>query len=401
MSLRKVRLAAMSRHDLSPRFDIRPTILFLIVFYLTVLARVIFSPLVLTLESELGISHADSGSLFLIMSLGYSPMLLLSGFVSARIYHRGAIVISILLVGGAMLFVSLGSNLRLLRVGVFLVGVASGLYTASGLTALVRIVPERHTGKAIGLHEVAPNLATITAPLIALILLRRLSWRGITIVISGACVLVGLLFLAFEKGSRFPGEPPRLRVVKVFFRDRSFWVTSSFFVLAGCAALGVYSMLPTYLVSERGMSEVFSGTLISLSRFVGLPLVFTAGWLVDRVGYRLLLPVTVIGTALMTVLLGVLPTNVLPPAIVLQPLFAVTYFPAGLAALSRIGPPEKRNVAYSLVFPMTMVIGGGIYPYVLGLLGESGRFYLGFIILGFVMVGAIPFLRLTRERGSR
>ena len=145
------------------------------------------------------------------MSLGYSPMLLLSGFVSARIYHRGAIVLSIVLVGGAMLFVGLGSNLRMLRAGVFLVGVASGLYTASGLTSLVRIVPERHTGKAIALHEIAPNLSTITAPLIAIILLRRLSWRGITIVISGACLLAGLFFLAFEKGSRFRGEPPRIR----------------------------------------------------------------------------------------------------------------------------------------------------------------------------------------------
>ena len=374
----------------STRFDVRPILIYVVVFYLSVLARLIFSPLLLTIEEELSISHAGAGSLFFIISLGYSPMLLISGFVAARFNHRGAIVLSALGVGCSLLFVGLGSNLLVLRIGMLLIGMSSGLYTASGLTALVKIVPDRHTGKAIAVHELAPSLSSITAPLLALFLLRWLSWRGITVVLAAACIGTALVFLLVEKGSRFAGEAPSLRSIGIFLRAESFWILAVFFVLGGCAAMGVYSILPAYLVAERGMSPELSNPLISLARVIGVAILFASGWLVDRLGFRRLIVITTAATGLGTLLLGALPVQILPVAIVLQPLAVGAFFPAGLAALSKIGPPEKRNVAYSLMFPITVMLGGGVYPLILGVLGEAGRFYLGFIALGCLMLLSLP-----------
>jgi MFS transporter, NNP family, nitrate/nitrite transporter len=55
------------------------------IFFLNFLSKIILAPLLPTVELDLGISHGEAGSLFLLISAGYFVALPASGFVSARI----------------------------------------------------------------------------------------------------------------------------------------------------------------------------------------------------------------------------------------------------------------------------------------------------------------------------
>jgi NNP family nitrate/nitrite transporter-like MFS transporter len=98
-------------------------------------------------------------------------------------------------------------------------------------------------------------------------------------------------------------------------------------------------------------------------------------------------------TGISTLLIGVVPSRLIPFIIFCQPLFAVCFFPPAFAALSHIGSNETRNIVVSFTIPIAFLVGGGVVPNVIGFLGEKGFFSMGFIVTGgLILSGAIiPF----------
>lgn len=381
----------MSKSDGS--LPVRAILLYVFCFYLSILSRSIFSPLLLRIEQDLGISHGAAGSLYLLMSLGYAPVVFGSGYLASWIKHKGSIVIGMACLAATLLLLAFSSSLLMVRIGSFLLGMASGLYTASGIASIINITPDQHRGKAIALHEMAPNVASLSAPLIAIVLLPSLPWRGILVVIAVAALLSGALFWWRDKGALIYGVAPKLSSVRVYVTDRNFWIIAVFFMLNASAALGVYSILPTYLIDERGMGGVTANLLVSLSRIGSVFVIFLSGWLVDRFGTVKLVGASILLTAIPTLFLGLGGEVVLAVAVLVQPMVAVVFFTPAIASLSRIGPPESRNVAISLMTPMAVLVGGGIYPAILGVLGEAQNFAIGFVVLGILMLLSLPLLR--------
>ncbi|MCP4146678.1 MAG: MFS transporter, partial [bacterium] len=73
-----------------------------------------------------------------------------------------------------------------------------------------------------------------------------------------------------------------------------------------------------------------------------------------------------------------------------QPLFAVSFFPPAFAALSHIGSEETRNIAVSFTIPAAFLIGGGVVPTLIGILGDNGLFRAGFMAAGtFILLGTV------------
>lgn len=373
-------------------FRIGPVLLYTLVFHLAVLARLSFSPLLVTIERDLGVGHAAATSFFLLMSAGYAVAVLASGFLASAINHRGTILVSIFGVAVSMLLLSRTTSLLHFRIGGFALGLAAGLYTASGMASIMNLVEPRNVGKAISVHEAAPNLAAIIAPAIVVALLSFMPWRWILIVFAAGCAAAGTVFIAFDRSSKVRGEAPRFRTLRIYVRNPEFWALAGLFAFSAAAALGVYSVLPTYLVAERGYSDRLAAALIGVARVLGLGVVFGAGWIADHLGPRKLLLFTVMATAALTIALGVLPDSLLAVAVVLQPLVAVAFFPAALTQISRLGPPRSRNVALSLNIAIAVTVGGGLFPWLAGALGEAGRFFLSFAVLGGAMGVISPLL---------
>jgi NNP family nitrate/nitrite transporter-like MFS transporter len=354
-----------------------------------------------TIEKDLNTSHGEAGSLFLFVSLGYVVALLGAGMVSRRLFHRKTIVLSATTVGMMLVAIAFSRDLREMRLGLFMLGIGAGLYLPSGIATLTSLIRSADWGKGLAIHELAPNLSFVAAPMIAETLITWFSWREILALTGGVSACAGLAFALFGKGGEFPGETLSVRSCRQFFSKPAFWIMALLFSCAICGSLGVFAMLPLFLVAERGMDRNWANTLVALSRISGLAMGVVAGWMTDRLGPKRIMKGVFLLTGITTVLLGILPGSWLVGMVFLQPMLAVCFFPPGFVALSEIGTSGGRNVAVSLTVPLAFLLGAGAVPAGIGMMGDAGSFGLGLALAGgFILTGFIlsSYLRLPGKR---
>jgi len=378
----------MNTHPVPFRSQLGALLFLTAIFCLNFIARILMAPLIPSIEAELGVTHAEAGSLFLWISLGYFITLLGSGFVSTRLTHRGTIILSATTLGLVLMGISLCERIGTIRWAVFLLGMAAGLYLPSGIATLTALIDAKHWGKAIAVHEQAPNIGFVAAPLICEVLLRWVSWREILMLLGGTSILVAIAYAGLGKGGRFFGEAPGVASFKTLFNDAAFWIMIILFSLGIAGSMGIYTMLPLYLIAERGVDRSWANTLISLSRVPGVGMSFVAGWVNDRWGPKRTLCAVFLLSGTVTVLLGALRGFWILIMVFLQPAIAVCFFPPAFAALSAIGPPKVRNVAVSLTVPVAFFVGGGLIPAGIGMMGDIRSFDWGIgLVGGLILMG--------------
>jgi NNP family nitrate/nitrite transporter-like MFS transporter len=376
-------------------------LLFLVgIFLLNFLARIILSPLMPAVEKDLKIGHDEAGSLFFLLSFGYCVGLLASGFVSSRLYHRKTIFLSSIAVGFGLMIVSISHDLWAIRSGLIFLGMAAGFYLPSGIATVTGLVRPEHWGKAIAIHELAPNLGFLIAPLLAEALLGLFSWQNVLLLIGIGSIVGGGIFISWGRGGAFLGEAPDSKNLRSILVEPSFWMMIILFSLGIGASFGVYSMIPLYLVSEKGMERAWANSLLGLSRIPTVVIVLLSGWVTDRLGAKQTLRVIFLANGLTTMILGVVSGGWIVILLFIQPMIATCFFPAGFAALSRMGSPRIKNIAISFTSSLGILLGAGAIPAGIGLIGELGSFSLGFILLGallFAGVILVQFLKFVHE----
>lgn len=374
---------------------IAPILFLAVLFFLTFVARVILSPIIPRIEADLNIGHGQAGSLFLFISIGYFFAMAGAGYISARIRHKRTIALSVSSVGIALCSVSFCTDLWSMRAAVFGLGLAAGLYLPSGITTLTEMVTPEHWGKALSIHEIAPNLGFIAAPLFAECLLIWFSWKHGLIILGVIALLLGLAFARFGRGGDLPGHAPSLHSIRAVAAKTDFWIMLILFALGISSTLGVYAMLPVYLVNDSGFSTGTANTMIAFSRVFGLAAALVSGWLTDRVGAKRTIRYALFLTGLATIGLGAFSAPILLIAFVfIQAMLGSCFFPAGFTALSAIVTADMRNVVVSLAIPLAFIFGGGVIPLLIGLMGDAHMFTAGFILTGGLILSgsALSFL---------
>ncbi len=356
------------------------------VFFVNFISRIVLGPLAPIVEEDLKITHGQTGSLFFMISVGYCVSLFLSGFVSSRISHRATIWVSALGVAVSLIFSAFSWGLDSLRLGFLLVGMAAGLYLPSGMSTMTSLVDRKSWGKAIAIHELAPNLGFVIAPFMVSSLCGPVGWRGILAFLAVASLVGGACFLRWGKGGEFKGVAPSLSSMKVLARERGFWLMMGIFGMGVGGSLGVYAMLPLFLVTNGGWELDRANSLVGLSRVVSSVMAFVGGWASDRIGAARTISIALIISGLATILISATEGPLLTLAIFLQPAFAVCFFPAALATVSRLGPPEMRNLAISLVVPTGFLVGAGMIPALVGRAADVGEFPLGLASVGLATI---------------
>jgi len=373
------------------------------IFLVNFLSRIVLAPLMPVVEQELHLDHAEAGGLFLLIAIGYSAGLLGSWFVSSRLTHHRTIVLAALACGCVFLLIAASHNLWTIRMGLILLGAATGIYLPSAITTITDSFRPVHWGKAIAVHELAPTLAYISAPLLVEGILVFVPWRGVLALIGFASVILGLTFLRFGSGGGFTGEAPSLGNIRLLFGKPAFWIMTVLFGLAIGSSIGIYSMMPLYLVAERGFERGMANTLVGLSRIPVIAMALAAGWISDRFGPKPTIAAVILFNGLTTILLGILPGRWVILMMFIQPMLGICFFPAGFTILSRIVPPGARNLSVSLTIFTGYLIGGGFLPTLLGVFGDKGAFGAAFTLIGILMllgVFLLPRLIVTDEKSG-
>lgn len=368
-----------------------------LLFYLNFVARILLAPLAPVMEMGLGYSHAGTGSLFLMTSLGYFFGLFASGMISSRWSFTQTIQLSVSGFGLCLICIAFSRNYWQIGVLVTVLGLMAGLYLPAGMAKLTELTPSTHWGMGMSVHELGPNFALFLVPLQVEILLRFFDWHQVLL-------FQGLLTLGIVAAYRFyagqgwsRGVAPKLSTFQYFFRQKNFWKLVLLFGLGVGSTLGIYSMLPVYFL-DQGIERGLGNRMLSASRTLSIPVVLIGGWLTDRIGVRRSLMIILITGGLLTALIGVLPGYWLFAPVFLQPLFSVCFFAPAFKALALSVPAELRNQAVAYTVPFGFLLGAGVTPLVLGMLGDAKLFQLAFIALGCLMAaGSLMARELTEQ----
>lgn len=374
-------------------------------FFLGFIARVVFGPLLPAMEENLGLSHAQAGGLFFMVAAGFFAGQMGAGFINSRLQHRGAMIVSASAVGAALLpFVLVDKSLAGIRLLMVLVGLAAGIHVPSAIATITASVQRSDWGKALGIHQTAPNVSFIMAPILAELFMRRFDWSVLPSTLGVVSLISAALFARLGRGGEFYGSSPRPEAVAELFRNRSYWCMLVLFFVGIGGGMGVYAMLPLFLIREVGMTSVMANTLLGLSRVSGLFMPFASGLITDRIGEKRAIGYVLAAGGAATLVLGLAKGPWLIVALFVQPAILTCFFPPAFSALSRIVPPHMRTVATSLTVPAAFMLGVGVVPWLLGYSAEVHSFSLGIALLGvFIMTGSLAAallqLRAEQEEG--
>jgi MFS transporter, NNP family, nitrate/nitrite transporter len=379
-----------------------PLFIFWCLWFLNFSNRAAFSPILPLIEDSLSLSHGAAGGLFTSLSIGYALSLLVAGrFVTALGYKRTivsvCIAITLALIGLQWAESYLGYQILF-----FLLGTTLGAYLPAILPIITETYEQRHWGKAIALHDSAAGISIFSIPILMAFGLRYLPWKTLLLFLAAFSLLLPIPFWKVSVEPKKAASRKNGSYIDLFKR-KSTWIMSLLWVFTSGSNLGVYSIMPLYLVKERGIDYYLATNLVGVSRASGIVAPIVIGFLIDRYGYRAMMKWSILATGLSTIGLA-LPSDLsmIFIALTFQSGLSLTFFPVGLAALSELTPISERSLAIGATISIGVIFGMGSTPFILGLIADHLNFRVGLLGLGVLTtLSCLGVKHLKETQGTR
>jgi NNP family nitrate/nitrite transporter-like MFS transporter len=366
-----------------------PLAFFWSLWFLNFSSRTVFSPLLPLIEENLSLSHGQAGGLFTSLSIGYGLSLLMAGRFASVWGCKRVVVASCVGIGFVFVLLQWADRYLAFHGVFFLLGLAAGSYSPAMLPIIAETYDSKHWGKVLGIYDSAASSSAFAVPLLVTFGLHFLSWRTLLLVPAIAALLLPIGFWKVAIEPKPAVSFQRGRTLDLFKR-RSVWVVGLLWVAASVSYLGLFSILPLFLIKERGMGFDHANTLIGISRACGLFVSIASGFLVDRYGYRRVIFFSLLSTGLSTIGLALASNpTVLMIALIVQATLSNVFFPAGLAAIPHLNPPPDRSAATGLIFFLAVIFANGICPFLLGVTADYLSFQIGILVSG-VLISLSP-----------
>jgi len=350
-------------------------------WFLNFSTRTILSPILPVIEDELFISHAFAGSLFSFLACGYACTLLLSGPIASRIGHKKSIALGFIILIVTLFSMKYATNYFSMCVTSFFIGMGSGLYMPSAIPTLTGIFKQNNWGKAIAIHDTGASFSILFIPLLTVLGLRFCYWRTLFLLLSAVCVVMTACFWKFIPDHSSTKEE-KVRFSHIF-RRRDFWVIAVLWIFAAASNLGIYNVIPLFLVKEKGIALETANTIFGFSRVGGFFVALLAGVLSDKYGVKKLLYVVLLATGISTMgmaIAGSFPMLVV--MLVVQATICTGFFPVGLLAASKLTSFHERTIFTGTSIAGGVIAGLGLTPFLLGAVADVWNFQTGIFFLG-------------------
>ncbi len=346
--------------------------------------RIAFSPILPLVEDEFSISHGKASSIFIFLSAGYGVGVLASGLFSGRVGYKRSIITSLLLLSIATFLIPFVYNFSLLYLFSFLLGFSVGIYLPAAIPLITEYYSEKQWGKAISIHDTGASAAIFATPLISIFLLYFFKWRDMFMVYGVFFLLCAVIFYFVSREVKI-SNPPRA-IFKEIIKRRALWLQAILWIFVAGANLGIYSITPLYLTKELKMNISFANTILAISRLGSIGVAVACGFIVDKFNLRYVILIMVFITSIFTILLGTIGVKYIAFVLFFQAIFVTGFFPIGLVAIARIFDRKTRSLATGIILALSILFGGGLIPYFLGVSGDLYSFGLGIVILGVLVM---------------
>ncbi|HPC66870.1 MAG TPA: MFS transporter [Syntrophorhabdaceae bacterium] len=346
--------------------------------------RIAFSPILPLVEDEFSISHGKASSIFIFLSAGYGVGVLASGLFSGRVGYKRSIITSLLLLSIVTFLIPFVYNFSLLYLFSFLLGFSVGIYLPAAIPLITEYYSEKQWGKAISIHDTGASTAIFATPLISIFLLYFFKWRDMFMVYGVFFLLCAVIFYFVSREVKI-SNPPRA-IFKEIIKRRALWLQAILWIFVAGANLGIYSITPLYLTKELKMNISFANTILAISRLGSIGVAVACGFIVDKFNLRYVILIMVFITSIFTILLGTIGVKYIAFVLFFQAIFVTGFFPIGLVAIARIFDRKTRSLATGIILALSILFGGGLIPYFLGVSGDLYSFGLGIVILGVLVM---------------
>ena len=368
-------------------------------WFLVMVVRMIVGPLLPLIEDEFVIRHAKATVLVSLFALGGATSTFASGIVSGKIGYKKSILICLTASVVLFLLIPHAQAFAQLAVLLFVLGVVWGIY----FPCVIPIVTSHYAppvwGRALAIQDSGASLSALAAPLLAIVMLRFISWRQFFYVFAGAYVVAGLMFLFFAKEVKV--ERRLAASVRDLLMSRSVWILGIMWALASGAFWGVYQVTPLYFTKELSLSAEYANTIFGVSRIGGVICGIIMGFVVDRFPLKTTMFIVLCLTGVFTMLIGHPNLTIVETAMFLQGTLIMGFFPVGLMAISRTFSMEERSMAAGLTTTIGAAFGSVLLPLLFGLAGDHLSFRFGMVAFGASVVlgsGLALFLRVPPQR---
>jgi NNP family nitrate/nitrite transporter-like MFS transporter len=374
-----------------------PLFIFWCLWFLNFSTRAIFSPFLPLIEDSLSISHGAAGGLFTSLSIGYSLTLLIAGRFACIWGYKRTVVFGFMGTGLVLIGFQWAESYTASHILFFLLGFVTGSYLPSILPIITETYEYRHWGKAIGFHDSAASFSIFFIPLLVAFGLHYLSWRNILLIFGVASLLLPIYFWKISVEPKKEMSEQKVRA-SLLFKRKTVWIIAFLWIFAAGSCLGLYSILPLFLVKERGIDFHFANNLFGISRVGGVFISILIGFLIDRYGYRKMLVLGIIMTGLSTIGLSLASTlPMIVVALILQATLSLAFFPIGLSTISKLTPLSERAMVTGVIVSIGMIFGVGFVPFLLGVIADHLNFEVGIFGLGILTTLSSLMVRFLRD----
>lgn len=265
------------------------------------------------IREDLHIDYLQAGFLVTAFALTAGLSQLLGGWLSDRISKRNAITIGLVGVGLSCIVISFAPSYYFLLGGLMILGICSGFYHPSSISAVTSHFPASQRGKVINLHMLGGGVGFAVGPLIGAVIAAQLNWHfayailGIPAIVAGALVFSRLRLTEAKSprdNSSQQAKGPRISIWQVFKPALILILISVFMQLISGPLMSFMSL---YLVDVHHLSAAAGSMWVTIIRFGGLAGNIVGGWLTDKWGRRAMIYLVLIAFGPVAFLITKLP----------------------------------------------------------------------------------------------
>ncbi len=375
---------------------------------------VLLPPIFLAIIEEFGVTVAAVAFLAAAGAFASGMVQLSYAELTRRVSRRGLLGLGGLVFGGGVAVMALATNFLTFALPNMLSRIGGSPQHPVGTGLLAEQFPVHRRGFAISAHIAGGNVGTVVVAIVGTPLLVLIGWRGVSIVLGVAAILIALGILAFvrergtDRAAAVAGGSSRDALRRVVADPDLRWLFLTSVLGGGGRGLGVVNLFALiYLTRVLGFDEATSGLMYGALIVFSVPMPLLAGWLSDRLGRKPLIIAAYLGGAIGFGVFVLAGSSLvwLWAGIVLMGLFSFAESPQLQALLADIAPPATRDASYALYFTLAFGVGSlwtAAYGVVIDVMGEPTGVPVVFGLMAAAFVAAaLATLPIRTDDGER
>lgn len=365
--------------------------------YLVVLGNFLlyvgWTPELVRIADDLGMSYSNAGLLSAITALSAGFTLPLAGSIGNRFGSKSVTIAGLIIgVAGQLLF-SVADTTAFALVARAITGVGVGLlFVGPYSLAADWFHAAKRSGTALGTMLTSDGVGALVAIYLFAFVLTSAGWRGGLKISAVILVVILVIVITLLRDVPKPTEAPTAAISAHGEMSLQKALTNRNVLCAACFYVGswgifglVATWVPSILIEDAGWSPEGATFFTSLYVLAGAIPALTFGLLSDRLGRRRIVIVSSgLATAVCVAVVGVcLSTGTYALVAIALPILGLLIYPGATCSLSlaAVSVGNQSSLTNGLIFGSAFVVGGFAYPYALGIIKDAtGSYSLGFFL---------------------